>query len=343
METDSQDHILIVDDVSEVRRFLEVQLQDLGYLVESAENGAEAIQKAKCTMPNVILLDIDMPVMDGYQTIRALKADSEFNSIPVIMMSGYGEFDRAVRCIELGAEDLLEKPFNLIMLKARVSASTEKRRLMLQMNAEKRRSEELLQAVFPSYVLDELKSSNTVKPRRFDGVAVLICDIVGFTQYSSVHEPEEVVANLTELVEAFETHAVTYGLEKINSVGDEFAAAAGLIRTSTNTNPVLDCIKCGFDMIDTAAFTPAQWKVRVGINYGSVVGGVVGRRKFLYGIWGDTVNVASRAQSNGIVSGVNVTRLAWELVSDLCEGESRGELEVKGKGGLEMFHIKKIL
>lgn len=341
METDSKGHILIVDDVPEIRRLLEAQLHEFGYSVENAGDGIEAIQKAKCSMPDVILLDIDMPVMDGYQTILALQADSELSSIPVIMMSGNSELDRAVRCIELGAADLLEKPFNFIMLRARVNASSEKRRLLLQMKAEKRRSDELLEAIFPSHVLHELKSTNTVKPRRFDDVAVLMCDIVGFTKYSDTHEPEEVVENLAELVEAFETHAVTYGLEKLNSIGDEFAAVAGMTRTSMN--PVLDCIKCGFEMIDTAAFTPARWEVRVGIHYGPVVGGVVGRRKFLYGIWGDTVNVASRAQTYGVVSGVNVTRSAWDLVSDFCEGESRVEKGVKGKGDMEMFRVNKIL
>lgn len=341
MKADSKGHILIVDDVPQIRQLLGEQLQEFGYSVEDAENGTEAIQKAKRSMPDVILLDIDMPVMDGFQTIQALKADSELNPIPVIMMSGNDDIDRAVRCVELGAEDLLEKPYNFVMVRARVDASFEKRRLLLQMDAEKRRSDELLQAIFPSHVLDELKSTNTVKPRRFDDAAVLMCDIVGFTRYSDAHEPEEVVANLTELVEAFETHAVTYGLEKINSIGDEFTAVAGI--TGTSKNPVLDCIKCGFEMIDTVAFTPAQWEVRVGISYGPVVGGVVGRRKFLYGIWGDTVNVASRAQSNGIVSGVNVTRSAWDMVNDLCEGEARGHIEVKGKGSIEMFHIKKIL
>lgn len=341
METENQGHVLVVDDVPAIRELLREHLQEIGFSVEGAGDGNEALQKARIFIPNVILLDIDMPLMDGYKTIQALKADPDLRSIPVIMMSGNGEIERAVKCIELGAEDLLEKPFNFIMLRARVNASFEKAQLLLRMNAEKRRADDLLEAIFPSHVLEELKATNKVKPKRFNGVAVLMCDVVGFTKYSDAHEPEDVVANLTELIEAFETHAATYGLEKINAVGDEFAAAAGM--TGVSENPVLDCIRCGFEMIATAAYTPAKWQVRVGINYGSVVGGVVGRRKFLYGIWGDTVNVASRAQSNGIVSGVNATRSAWEMVSHLCEGEARGTLTVKGKGKMEMFHVKKIL
>lgn len=168
-----------------------------------------------------------------------------------------------------------------------------------------------------------------------------MCDVVGFTTYSDQHDPEEVVANLTELTEAFETLTETHHLEKINAAGDAFVAAKGL--NGEDSNPVLDCVKCGIDMISYSGYVPAGWQVRVGIHYGPVVAGVVGRKKFLYGLWGDTVNVASRTHSNGIISAVNCTKVAWDMVASHCVGESRGMIEIKGKGPMEMFVIKGLL
>jgi len=190
-----------------------------------------------------------MPEMDGYQTLGQLKADPRFRDIPVIMISALDEIASIVRCIELGAEDYLPKPFDPVLLRARIGASLEKKRLRDQEQAylqqiadEKKRADDLLRVILPDTVVEELKATNRVKPRRYDNVAVMFCDIVDFTTYCDQREPEEVVAYLQELVENFEGMAVRYGLEKIKTVGDAFMTTAGLMKPVHETGKIANWI-----------------------------------------------------------------------------------------------------
>ena len=346
--TDENYSVLVVDDNEDNREMLRRRLQRLGYQVSEAENGRVCLELARERLFDLILLDIMMPELNGYEVLEALKAEEALRHIPVIMISAVDELDSVVRCVELGAEDYLIKPFNPVLLKARVNASLDRKALqdqeklyLHQIEAEKFRADELLRVILPQPVVEELKANNRVKPRRFEDVGVLICDIVGFTPYCERHDPEEVLTNLGELTEAFENHTMKFGLEKINSVGDQFFAASGL--TVSEENPVLNCVRCGFEMISSAQQLTAKWQVRIGIHIGPVVAGIVGQRKFLYGLWGDTVNMAARAQAHGLVGTVNATRAAWDQIASVCQGESRGMIAVKGKGPMEMFRVDGVL
>lgn len=350
MEDTKEDpyEVLVVDDNEKNRELLGRHLKRLGYRSSSAVNGKEALDMLEHKYYDLVLLDIMMPVMNGYEVLEVIKSKEKWSNIPVIVVSAIQEVESVVRCIELGAEDYLTIPFNVVLLKARVQACLEKKSLLdqeklyrHQIEAEMHRANELLEVILPKNIVEELKETNQVRPRRHEQVAVMICDIVGFTPYSESHPPEEVLDNLGRLTENFEEHTLTYGLEKINSIGDEFMAAGGLM--GGRENPVLDCVKCGFDFIGSAQNLPAKWNVRIGINVGPVIAGVVGHRKFLFGLWGDTVNTAARMQTNGEIGAINVTHSAWDMLGGLCEGESRGIVDVKGKGPMEMFRIDRVL
>jgi len=336
--------LLVVDDNEMNRDLLSRRVRRQGYAVELAENGIQALEKVESQKIDLVLLDIMMPQMDGYQVLEKLKAHELYRHIPVIMITSVDEIKSVVRCIELGAEDYLPKPFDPVLLKARIGACLEKKALrdqeklyLQQIEEEKKRSDELLHVILPSRVVEELKATNTVAPRRYDDVAVLFCDIVDFTPYCDAHEPEEVLGNLGLLVERFETLSLAHGLEKINSIGDEFVAAAGLADEPTNS--VLNCVKCGLEMIEATKNQATPWQVRVGIHVGPVMAGVVGKRKFLFALFGDTVNTAARMQSHAEAGSVNVTKAAWDKIKELCEGKSRGSMTVKGKGEMEMFRV----
>lgn len=345
---EEQFEILIVDDNDKNRDMLGRHLKRLGYRSSTAVNGREALDMLEHKYYDLVLLDIMMPGMNGYEVLEIIKSKEKWSNIPVIVVSAIQEVESAVRCIELGAEDYLTKPFNVVLLKARLQACLEKKTLLEQerlyrhqIEAEMHRANELLEVILPKNIVEELKDTNQVRPRRHEQVAVMICDIAGFTPYSESHPPEEVLDNLGKLTENFEEHTLTYGLEKINSIGDEFMAAGGL--SGSRENPVLDCVKCGFDFILSAQALPAKWNLRIGINVGPVIAGVVGHRKFLFGLWGDTVNTAARMQTNGEIGAICVTHSAWEKLDDACEGESRGIVDVKGKGPMEMFRVNQVL
>ena len=130
-------------------------------------------------------------------------------------------------------------------------------------------------------------------------------------------------------------------MQKIKTIGDAFMATAGLL--TTVECPVLNCVRCGVEMIATAQRLPQQWNVRVGIHVGPVMAGVLGRSQYLFDLWGDTVNVASRMEKLGAPGSITLSQPAWQQVADQCRGEALGAVQVKGKGELEIFRFKEFI
>ena len=204
--------ILVVDDNEDNRFTLVRRLKRLGYQKpEIAIHGRDALEMMQAQPFDLVLLDIMMPEMDGYEVLETVKRDMRLRHIPIIMISAADQLESVVKCIELGAEDFLPKPFNATLLRARVSASLEKKALRdqeeayrAQIVAEKKRVDELLHSIIPAMAVQELKQTGMVRPRNFDAVGILFCDIVGFTAYCDRNLPETVVAHLQALIEAFE-------------------------------------------------------------------------------------------------------------------------------------------
>ena len=339
--------ILVVDDDEGNRAMLSRRLVRLGHTVSVAENGRLALAALQAGSFDLLLLDIQMPELNGYEVLERLKADPALRDIPVIVLSASDESDRVAHCIEMGAEDYLPKPFDPVLLQARIGASLEKKRLrdrevsyLRQIQEEKQRSDDLLHIILPHDVAAELKATNAVKPRRFENVGVLFCDIVSFTAYCDQHEPEEIHAHLQALVEAFEKLVAQHGLEKIKTIGDSFMATAGLLTPAEN--PALNCIRCGLAMITKARELPPHWQIRVGVHAGPVIAGVVGRRKFQYDIWGDTVNTAARMMQAATPGALFVTAETWKSLSAHCAGSNQGRATVKGKGELGLYRIERL-
>ena len=337
--------ILVVDDDEGNRAMLARRLVRLGFNVAVAENGRRALEALRAAKFDLMLLDIQMPELNGYEVLEQLKADPALQNIPVIVLSASDETERVARCIEMGAEDYLPKPFDPVLLQARIGASLEKKRLrdrevsyLRQIQEEKQRSDDLLHIILPHDVAAELKTTSSVKPRRCENVGVLFCDIVAFTDYCDKHPPEEIHAHLQSLVEAFEKIAGEHGLEKIKTIGDAFMATAGLL--TPLENPGLNCVRCGLAMIAKAQELPPHWQIRVGIHVGPVIAGVVGRRKYQYDVWGDTVNTAARMEHAATPGTIWVTTETWRHLAAHCDGSRQEQTNIKGKGELELYRVE---
>ena len=337
--------VLIVDDLAENRELLQRRLQLMGHETRVAASGPAAFELLDEEGVDLILLDVLMPGMDGLEVLRRIRADARLRHIPVIMLSAMDADAHVVRCIELGADDYVSKPFNPVFLRARVGATLEKKRLRdaeeqarLALDQERARVEDLLRAIMPSEIVAELMTTGEVRPRRYDDVAVLFCDVVDFTRWCDAREPEEVVTTLRAFVERLEDIAQSHGLQKIKTIGDSFMAVAGMLR-ATQT-PALDCVRAGLEMLDAARVAGALgWRVRVGVHVGPVVAGIVGRTQYLFDLWGDTVNTAARVESHGEADAVCVSDAAWVLLEADCIGSPLPPVHVKGKGVLPRWRV----
>jgi adenylate cyclase len=174
-------------------------------------------------------------------------------------------------------------------------------------------------------------------PRGYDNVALLFCDIAGFTIYCDNHSAEEVVSRLQALIEAFEDITRRHQLEKIKTIGDGYMASAGLILP--NPEPLLSAVKCGLEMSGAVASVEPSWQIRVGVNSGPVIAGIVGGEKYQFDVWGDTVNVAARMERHGKPGSVTVPHEVWLQIQGDCLGRTLGSVQVKGKGEIEIIEV----
>jgi guanylate cyclase len=207
---------------------------------------------------------------------------------------------------------------------------------MERLSHERARAERLLLNVLPAEVASELKDTGTSRARRFESASVLFADIVGFTPLSAGKEPEETVELLNEVFTAFDRLAARHGVEKIRTIGDGYMAASGVPVARADHAEALALL--ALDML--AHVRHGSVSVRIGINSGPLVAGVVGTLKFQYDLWGDTVNTASRMESHGEPDRIQISRATRELVKDRFETSRRGPIEIKGKGTLVTWWLE---
>jgi adenylate cyclase len=207
---------------------------------------------------------------------------------------------------------------------------------MGRLRHEHERAEGLLLNVLPGVVAAELKERGSASARRFDHVSVLFADIVGFTRLSATMDPEELVSRLNEVFTYFDALAERYGVEKIRTIGDGYMVASGIPVPRADHAHALASM--ALEMLAYAA--RHRMSIRIGINSGPVVAGVIGTRKFQYDVWGDTVNVASRMESHGEPGRIQIGAVTNDLIKDRFATSLRGPIEVKGKGTLTTWWLE---
>ncbi len=210
---------------------------------------------------------------------------------------------------------------------------------------EKKKSEKLLLNILPEDTAKELKLNGKVKAQKYESVTVFFSDFKGFTRYSEKLSPEALVETVDHYFSKFDAIMEKYGLEKIKTIGDAYMCAGGL--HDSETDHAQRMVRAAFEI---AAFVEETKKdisasdltfdIRIGINTGPLVAGVVGTKKFAYDIWGDTVNVASRMESMSEPGKINISHSTYELIKEEVECEYRGEIEAKNRGKIKMYFVK---
>jgi adenylate cyclase len=334
-------HILVVDDNASNRDLLARRLEREGYRVSAAESGASALALTAAEGFDLVLLDLMMPGMSGFEVLCRLKADAGTRHVPVIMISALDELDSTVRCIEAGAEDYLPKPFNPVLLRARIGACLEKKRLLDELRAEKERSEALLLNILPRTIVERMRRGETVIADRVAEATILFADLVDFTSLAARRSAEETVALLADIFCRLDDLAARHGLEKIKTTGDGYMVAGGLPEARTDhAAAVAEMALAMLDAVETAGRTVGErLQLRIGLNTGALIAGVLGTHKFVYDVWGDTVNTAKRMESYGQPGHVHVSAATRQALGDAFRFEPRGALEVKGKGSMETYFL----
>ena len=348
--------VLLVDDSRMMRAVLKKALGEIGFRnVVEAVDGGDAVAKMLAAPFDLVLLDMEMPVMTGLEVLAAMNLAPDLKGLPVIVISGADQIDMAVQCIEAGAEDYLTKPPNLTLLRARVSTSLEKKRLrdlerlrLLQLQAEKElverereKSERLLLNILPSAIAGRLKGGEKSIANGHEIVSVMFADLCGFTALSRKTTPADLVSMLNGIFTAFDHIVEEHGVEKIKTIGDCYMLVGGIpLHRDDHAAAVAEC---ALEMLDALAAlnreTGTELQMRVGIHTGPVVAGVIGKIKFTYDLWGDTVNVASRMESSGQPGRVHISEQTEAQLRGRFPLEDRGFVECKGLGPVKTFFL----
>jgi class 3 adenylate cyclase len=349
--------VLVADDSRTMRAALSRSLRELGFTnISEAVDGADAINKLLDRPYDLMLLDMEMPVMNGMEVLAAMKLKPSISGIPVIVISAADQVETAVRCIEAGAEDYLPKPPPATLLRARVTTALEKKRLkdldrlrFAQLQAEKElveiekeKSEKLLLNILPGAIANRLKGGEKTIANGHATVSVMFADLCGFTALSRKTSPTDLVTMLNRIFTEFDIIVEKYQVEKIKTIGDCYMMVGGL--PSHRDDHAQAVAAAAMEMVSALErinqSNGTELQMRVGIHTGPVVAGVIGKIKFTYDLWGDTVNVASRMESSGLPGRVHLSEQTQQALSGDFLTEERGFVECKGLGQVKTYFLK---
>jgi adenylate cyclase len=366
--TDVQACVLVVDDDAINRSILTRGLELDGHRVATAENGRQALDLLRAQPFDVVLLDVLMPELDGYDTLARIVDDEKLRHIPVIMVSALEEVESVVRCLEMGAQDYLSKPFNPVLLRARINGCLMRKRLddTIRAQAEElarwnrtlnarvdeqveeiERMNRLRRFVSPQ-VADAILATgadSVLESHRSDITAVF-CDLRNFTRFAEVTEPEEVMRVLRQYQSAMGEIIFKYGATLEHFEGD------GIMLFFNDPIPVPDptnrAVRMAIAMRDRAADLAEAWRRHgydlgfgVGVARGYATLGRIGfEGRFDYGAVGSVVNMASRLGNAAAPGQILISLRVFAEVEDIVEAEPAGELELKGfHGPQEVFNL----
>ena len=341
--------ILIVDDNEDNRYTLRLLLESDGHeRVIDASGGKEAIALLEREKFSLVLLDLMMPDLNGDEVLKIIKANPDSRDLPVVMISADTDTEKVSKCIELGADDYLAKPFNPIILRARIASALRRQSLRAleteyvgKIEQAKKHSENLLRNILPPEIAARLRNGESNIADHFEDITVIFADIVGFGKMTARMKAFEIVGCLNQLFSEFDRLADDRGVEKIKTIGDNYMAIAGL--PTPRSGHARIATKLALDMIAATgrlqSRLPVPLSIRVGLHSGSVMAGVIGTHKFAYDVWGDTVNIAARVEAASHPNRVLVSAVTAKLLGAEFELDGPHNIDTKEARVIETFFV----
>jgi class 3 adenylate cyclase len=338
--------ILIADDDPVNQAVLTHQLHQLGYRCLAVGDGAAALAALQAVQIDLVLMDVMMPRLGGFAVLQAMKQDSRLFWVPALIISAYDDQATIMRGLTLGADDYLGKPWSLPLLQARITAALARKAAHDQeqlaraaLQREQERTNMLLHQIFPAQVVRRLLADEGQIADAILAATVIFADLVDFTSLSAQLPAARVVTLLNEIFCRFDDLAEACGVETIKTQGDAYVAAAG-VPTPREDHAVV-AVQLAWQMQEELRGVRARsglpLHMRVGLHSGPLVAGAIGRRKLSYDIWGDTVNIASRMESHGVVDAVQVSAATYLAARERFAFVARGSIDIKGKGAMAAY------
>jgi adenylate cyclase len=334
-------HLLVVDDNKVNRLLLGRGLEQQGHTVAFAENGRQALEMLHAGTYDLLLLDIEMPELDGYQVLATLCQDLHLRNIPVIMTSALEELDSVVKCIEMGAEDYLTKPVNPVLLRARINASLEKKRLRDQQR-------ELIRKFATAEVAEDLEESGFALGGKYVEATAMFSDIRSFTALAASQPPEDTIELLNDYYTLMFEAITGHGGVVNQMVGDGLMAIFGAPlplegrceRAVRAAMEMLELVEL-FSAEQTAQGRPGI-RIGIGIASGQVIAGYTGTlRRATYTCVGDTVNLAARLEAHTKVVGrpLLIDEGTYLGMDGAVQAVALGLTEVRGIGVVPIYSV----
>jgi class 3 adenylate cyclase len=341
--------ILIAEDENIIAKDIANTLERLGYeVLGSVRSGNEVIEKAKELNPDLVLMDI---ILEGEMSgIEAAEIIMTSLTIPVIYLTALADNETLQRAKITEPFGYIIKPFDERALHSSIEMAIYKHKINEQLKErtreleeEKNKSNRLLHNIFPSEIVKELKETGSIKPKEFPMVTLLFTDFQGFTEIASGMHPHELVSELNDIFNNFDSIISKYGLEKLKTMGDSYMVAGGLPKESDNH--ASSVVFAALDMMDYLEernkVSRYKWEMRAGVHSGNVIAGVVGKNKYTYDVWGNTVNIASIMERNSLPGMVCITSTTNELIDGCFECSFKGSIDVIENGKIDMYFVSR--
>ena len=367
--------ILCVDDERSVLNGLQAQLyREFGreYTIEVTQSGEESLE----LIHELIKDGLDLPIIISDQLMPGMKGDELLAQVhkllpdtSKVLLTGHSDIKAISDAVNnANLYRYIKKPWDgkdlILTIKEAIKAYfisrelEEKNKILERHNLEleelvkertgalieeKNKSDKLLLNCLPKEIAEELKNTGKATTKKHENITILFTDFKGFTALASSIPATKLVEELNDIFSHFDDIMDEFQIEKIETIGDAYMAACGL--SDDNSDHAIKCINSASQMFryleNRNKKNEIQWEMKVGIHSGPVVGGVVGKKKFRYDLFGDTVNTASRMETNGEVGKINISQTTYELLKDNPSFSfiSRGRIAAKGKGELEMWFV----
>lgn len=339
--------VLIVEDESIIAQDLSNLIYKFGYDVCGIlSSGEEVLENSIQLEPDLILMDIKL--RGNITGIEAAEEIRKNKDIPIIYVTAYADVDSVQKAKLTEPYAYIVKPFDekslhtaieITIYKHQISKKLKQRSIELE--EEKKKSDLLIHNIFPKQIVSELRETGAIKSRQFKNVSLLFTDFQGFSLLVSKMKANDLVDELNDIFSHFDDIVDLVGLEKLKTIGDSYMAGSGFPEECDDH--ALRAVKTAVEMqnfiLRRNLNSKFKWSMRIGIHSGSVVAGVIGKNKFTYDVWGNTVNIAHKMETQGQPNKVNISASTFNLIKDYYHCDYNGSLKISIRKKIDMFFV----